>query len=317
MNHHIPNRFRIAVVSPLAVMVAALCLGTGSLLAQNAIEVGDNQHALVRIKAGAFTMGKDSSGVLLKSVLNFEADNGFGEGPAHRVTITKDFFIGKYKITCAEYCVFLNNTEKAEVSISLNPTCRIEKHEGKYRPREGGERLAVNTVPWKGAVAFCQWLSRRTGRVVRLPTEAEWEFAARGQESRTFPWGNGDVDGEWEKEYRNLKKYPHPWSGEPVDAFPKNSTPEGVVGMASFTGEWCSDYYGIRHLTMNVVDPQGPRLEDLPVPTGNPLLAPVTGEYRVLRRTWRGGHVTQREPGDSAGDGGVYGFRIVVEIPAE
>lgn len=304
------------IVLVIFVLLSSISFGGEDVSVAESLRVADGVlHPLISIEAGEFEMGRNSSFVKLKIVANWEADNGFTEGPARRVQITKGYLIGRYKVTCEEYCVFLNDIKEPQQFVTLNDYSRIELQDGNYQPRKGCDRFAVNVVPWKGAVEFCKWLSRRTGRSIRLPTEAEWEFAARGPEGRLYPWGRHELEAPWDIDGRDREKYPHRWSGEPVDAFPAHSTPNGIVGMAAHVGEWCSDYYGIRYLPNDCVDPQGPRKEDLPVPSGTRLIAPFQGEARVLRRTWRGPRVTQRQPGSEVMDAGVYGFRIVVESP--
>lgn len=91
-------------------------------------------------------------------------------------------------------------------------------------------------------------------------------------------------------------KYPHPWRCDPVDAFPKNVTPEGVRRMADYVGDWVSDFYGVRYLTDDRVDPKGPTEEQLPVDSGSRLVADYPQPDRVLRRTPSSARATQRQP---------------------
>jgi len=95
-----------------------------------------------------------------------------------------------------------------------------------------------------------------------------------------------------------------------VDAFPENVTPEGVVGMAGNVGEWCSDFYGVRYLKNDVIDPQGPTEEEISDKTLNP----YDKKYHVLRHCEP--ITTKRSFGDTVSGSGIYGFRIVV-IPPE
>ena len=137
-----------------------------------------------------------------------------------------------------------------------------------------------------------------------MPTEAEWEFTARGTEGRKTPWGEKSVDN---------------WSsieGSEVDAFPENATPEGVIGLADYiVSEWCSDFYGVRYNPNELVDPLGPRRDQLPVKSDLSWLGTVKGVYHVRRgrasgQSWL---TTGRDYGDMAQGTGIYGFRIVVE----
>lgn len=252
---------------------------------------------LVFVASGTFVMGRDVTSDKLLTLLNWEVTGPqTDEGPPRHVTITKGFYIGRYKVTCEQFCVFLNDAGTPDRYVNLNQFARIEQQNGRYLPKPGCEECAINVVSWEGAKAFCNWLSRKTGRTVRLPTEAEWEFAARGPQGRKYPWGDELLDGPWAMEYWDKEKYPHPWSCAPVDAFPKNVTPDGVVGMVDvMVGEWCSDYYSERYPVNPVVNPEGPE----------------TGKYRVLRG--RGRTATSRAASYAVTDSGIYGFRVVVE----
>ncbi len=267
---------------------------------------------LIYIEPGTFTMGRHrglGERVIFRIPMVWDEAGISDEGPSRKVTITKGFYVGKYKVTTAQFCRFLNATPNPQDNVTLNKYARIEMKDGRYVPRAGCENCAINVVHWKGAVAFCQWLSTKTGHTVRLPTEAEWEFAARGAEGRTYPWGDTDTrTDEMVTRYMDKSKYPHPWSGDPVDAFTEYSTPDGVCGMTLPPGEWCSDFYGIRYLKSDVIDPKGPQEEQIRDKSINPF----EENYHVLRR---GPYTVSREFGDDVpDDAGIYGFRIVVEV---
>ena len=105
-----------------------------------------------------------------------------------------------------------------------------------------------------------------------------------------------------------------------VDAFPENSTPEGVIGLVDYVvGEWCSDFYGVRYSSSDTADPKGPSKDQLPVKSDLEWLATVNGEYHVLRGRVKHSNwsTTSRNLGDRADDAGIYGFRIVVEADRE
>ena len=104
---------------------------------------------------------------------------------------------------------------------------------------------------------------------------------------------------------REYKKYPHPWSCAPVDAFPENVTPDGVVGMTARIEEWCSDFYGVRYLKKDLIDPKGPTEKDL----SDKSLNPFGEKYHVYRGSNKG-----RSFGDTVGGSGIYGFRILMEV---
>jgi formylglycine-generating enzyme required for sulfatase activity len=173
-------------------------------------------QAMITIPGGAFTMGNNGRG-----------DDGPGdedERPAHRVTV-HTFRIDQYETTNAMYDAFVRATRRAPP---------FHWTDGRYP--EGKADHPVVYVSWHDADAYCRWAGKR------LPTEAEWERAARGGEGRRFPWGN---------EFSPLKaNTPQHWltkhdSGDtmPVGSFPQGRTPEGVEDLAGNVYEWVEDWY--------------------------------------------------------------------------
>ena len=116
------------------------------------------------------------------------------------------------------------------------------------------------SVTWYDADAYCRWLARKTGRPVQLPTEAQWEFAARGEEGRKYPWGEPPPS---DQHANFLSSVGH---ATPVGIYPLGATPEGVEDMAGNVEEWCRDWFG----------PYSPDEQENPV-------GPVDGECRLLR----------------------------------
>ncbi len=258
------------------------------------------------IPPGDFLMGESSMGVTLGGILSGSAARR-DDGPEHRVAITRGYYLAKHKVTVARYCAFLNDVGGEEGRfIKLGPYARLELVEGRYKPKPGVERAAINTVTWDGAREYCRWLSKRTGKSIRLPTEAEWEFAARGPENRKSPWKGGEPSGTWDYEnYQDRNRYPERWSGEPVDAFPHNVTSTGLCRLVDAVGEWTADLYG-PYTSAATTDPTG-------VP--NRLLQDKNlRDSRVLRRCLH--RLTERSAGNpEARDGsGVYGFRLLLEV---
>lgn len=294
--------FSLRIIS--AGLILVLMLSVKVLQAEDTtLQLADDFNIeLVRIPSGEFDMGRSSRGALIAATLSLgEQGDSATEGPMRRVVISNPFFIGKYKITCEQFCRFLNSIDNPERYVSLNHFSRIEQRDGAYSPKEGMKSHAVNVVHWEGATAFCEWLSKNSGRKVRLPTEAEWEYVARGSENRNLPWGERKISA-----WGSIK-------GASVDAFPENSTPEGVIGLLDpVVGEWCSDFYGVRYDPNETIDPKGPTKEQLPVKSDLKWLATVKGEYHVQRG--RGMSTTSRGLGSRVTDSGIYGFRIVVEL---
>ena len=100
------------------------------------------------------------------------------EQPQHRLYLP-EFYIGKYPVTNEQYAAFVKTGRQGAP----------EHWEKGEIPAGKGDHPVVN-VSWQDAVAFCRWLSRESGKTIRLPTEAEWEKAARGSDGRIYPWGN-------------------------------------------------------------------------------------------------------------------------------
>ena len=249
---------------------------------------------VVYIAPGKFVMGRDLGVIETVGRTIGQEASAMDEGPAHPVTISKAFFIGRYKITVNQYCVFLNSVQKEnriENLIVLNQSSLIEKNDdGAFIPKKGCGNCAVGTVPWEGATAFCSWLSNDSIWHFRLPTEAEWEFTARGTEGRKFPWGNensGRID------YDSKKS---------VDAFPHNTTPGGVVGLINSVGDWVIDYYSESYPSEAQVDPTGPE---------SPLVKSGYTMGRVLRRSV---HTAFEREAVKIGESGIAGFRVVLDI---
>ena len=128
---------------------------------------------IMLIQAGAFWMGRD--------------DGPPDEAPRHRIYV-RDFWIERHKVTNAEFALFLNATGLRPPGSDRrydedDADARIHRSEGLWIADPGFERHPVAEVSWFGARDYCTW----TGR--RLPTEAEWEKAARGDDQRPYPWG--------------------------------------------------------------------------------------------------------------------------------
>jgi formylglycine-generating enzyme required for sulfatase activity len=143
------------------------------------------------------------------------------EGPVHRVTIGKPFYIGRYEVTFDEWDACVNDRG-----------CT-------YRPDDGGAgrgRRPVTDVDWNDAKTYIAWLSQKTGKTYRLPTEAEWEYAARAATTSAYPWGRS-VD----KDRANCSGCTSEAHSNaiPVGSFKPNAF--GIYDMAGNAAEWVED----------------------------------------------------------------------------
>jgi formylglycine-generating enzyme required for sulfatase activity len=167
---------------------------------------------LVRVPAGGFLMGSDPA----KDKLSCP-----DEQPQHRVYVA-EFYIGKYPVTEIQYATFMAATGHSA------PHGWKEENKTPSNARN----YAVVDVSWYDAVAFCEWLSQETDRAFRLPTEAEWEKAARGNDARIYPWGNDPPTNE-------LCNFNDSMMWTEAGSFsPQGDSPYGCADMAGGVWEW-------------------------------------------------------------------------------
>jgi sulfatase modifying factor 1 len=198
---------------------------------------------MVLIQAGEYTMGSN------------EWYND--ERPPHKVYLNA-FYIDKYEVTNAQYKKFVQATAHRIPENSLDPEYDLWEKDGSF-PGEIAQQPVVN-VSWNDAVAYARWAGKR------LPTEAEWEKAARGADQRRYPWGNEPPD-------KNRAHFAGSWAGEvhtyrAIDSFVNGASPYGIIQMAGNISEWVADWY----------DPHYYKLSPVKGPIG-----PNTGTYRVVR----------------------------------
>jgi sulfatase modifying factor 1 len=167
---------------------------------------------LAAIPGGEFLMGQE---------------NGRDEErPVHRVTVAP-FRLARYQVTNADY--------------------------SEFRPFAFDDpRKPVISVNWFDAVAYCEWLSDRWGFPVRLPTEAEWEFAARGGlAQKLFPWGDAS--------FATRENYAARWVDTPEPVGTSEPNGYGLYDICENVHEWCSDWYDPRYYDYSPADnPRGP-----------------------------------------------------------
>lgn len=232
---------------------------------------------MLLIPSGEFLMGSNAP------------DAAPNETPQCRVTLTR-FYLSRFPVTNEQFEEF-------------DPSHKRKRASG------AGHRHPVIYVSSLEAVKFCQWLSARERRKYRLPTEAEWEFAAKGREGRKYPWGNFDGRGDlanfadrntvfaWSD--RDLDDgFPE---SSPVGAFPRGASPFGIEDMSGNVWEWCSDYYE-DYKAVAKANPRGPSNGMKRVFRGGSWKS----RFASLRTTARSANV----PNYSCND---LGFRIVCE----
>lgn len=227
---------------------------------------------MVFIKGGQFIMGTDA----------VEAPDD--EKPAHPVSLN-DFYLGRHEVTNAEFVVFLNSkgnleeggTAWIDLEKSYPTPSKILQEGNNFKVETGFENHPVSWVSWYGATAYCAWLSNTYGGHFRLPTEAEWEYAAGNGAAHTlYSWGNHKPNGKVGGNVFDItdpKKKPSPhtplaFSGyadgfeniAPVEQFAANTL--GLFDMTGNVSEWCADGYSEEYYRVSEAsNPAGPTEE--------------------------------------------------------
>jgi formylglycine-generating enzyme len=184
------------------------------------IATGKDGAPMVLIPAGPFPMGVPTG----------DRDGGRDEYPRHDVQLD-DYYIDKYEVTNGRYLEFVKAANHRVPQNPRNPTRNL--WEGPAISESLTDRPVVN-VDWADANAYCTWAGKR------LPTEAEWEKAAKGNNDWRFPWGNVEPTA------KHLN-YNQKWIGEktlmPVGSYEAGKSPYGVYDMAGNVWEWTRDWF--------------------------------------------------------------------------
>ncbi len=207
---------------------------------------------MVFIKGGTFQMGDTRND---SELFDFEK-------PVHEISVS-DFYMGQYEVTVAQFATFIEATgyqtdaEKGDGSYIQIDTTWVQKldinwrHDTKGKLRNKNEyNHPVIHVSWNDAVAFCIWLSKQENRTYRLPTEAEWEYAAGGGSENRTRFGNGKdvlspIEANFDARFIYKKNYSvigeNRGSTTKVGSFVSNRL--GLYDMAGNVCEWCSNWF--------------------------------------------------------------------------
>ena len=257
----------------------------------HAVLSSDVPDDMVLVPAGEFLMGSPAG------------TDGLPDEQPQRGVYLSSFLIDRYEVTNEAYAKFVKTTGH-RIPENANPssTLWIDK-----APMAGIERHPVVNVSWDDAVSYCRWMGKR------LPTEAEWEKAARGTDERRYPWGN-----DWDITKANSASY---WAGRtvefssgadweafwikgegaklakekgvrgevltlPVGSFPQNFSPYGIYDMAGNAAEWVQDWYDPNYYrSASLSNPSGPERGAIKAMRGGSWLKPAVS-LRVTDRDW-------------------------------
>ena len=253
---------------------------TKGILSRNrksSVEKADPRN-MVLVSPGFFIMGSNKS-------LEDEA-------PEHRVYLDS-YWIDKFEVSAGKFAEFLNTMDNLK-GYYLDNKFGTLYYDGRFHPRPGLENYPINNITWNAADEYCKWKEKR------LPTEAEWEKAARGTAAQAYPWGNIPPSD-------TLARYFQTWTKEenhkvmvPVQALTEGQSPYGLHNMAGNVKEWVDDWYDREYYNeqSEYANPRGP----------------IGGEFKVIRGgSWRDmkGFIysTFRNSGNPKSRMDDYGFR--------
>lgn len=210
----------IGVIAVVGVIIGVNTKGNNASYSNGVLNVDGVTYDMIKVQAGTFTMGATSE----------MKDPWDEEKPTHQVTLTNDYYIGKTEVTQALWEAVMGN----------NPSFSSK-----------GDNLPVENVSWNDCQKFISKLNSMTGQNFRLPTEAEWEFAARGgNNSKHFQYSGSNKLGDVAWYYGN--------SGSKTHAVATKQPNElGLYDMSGNVWEWCSDWYG-NYSSSSQTNPTGP-----------------------------------------------------------
>ncbi len=213
---------RIILFSPTLILLVA----SSVLFAQQYPE-------MVFVKGGTFKMGSNSG----------DKD----ETPIHKVVLSS-YYIGKYEVTVAQYRTFCNEVGRLFPKMPGTAWYNEHPNAGKWKWKDNHP---IVNVTWQDAQAYCKWLSKKTGDKYTLPTEAQWEYAAKGgNKSKNYKYsGSNNVN-----EVAWYDETTHEQGTKAVGTLKANEL--GIFDMSGNAWEWCNDYFG-KYTKSTQTNPKG------------------------------------------------------------
>jgi len=184
---------------------------------------------MVYVPAGEFIMGTN------------DKKSSYAQ-PAHIVYLD-EYYIDKYEVTVPEFAAFLNGNSGHSYGCGGYSCSGFDRYggtaipglsfvDGQYQIKPEAQHWPASDITWYGAQAYCAWAGKR------LPTEAEWEKAARGTDGRKYPWGN-----DWNPDWAAGMYFPRESPLASVGQYPKDTSPYGAMDMLGNVEEWVFDWF--------------------------------------------------------------------------
>jgi formylglycine-generating enzyme required for sulfatase activity len=181
----------MVVLRLLPAALLALVAWSASAAAADVIKDCPTCPPLVKVPAGSFVMGSSEQGTKREGFPDTYVGD---ERPQHKVTIAKPFLLGKYPVTRGEFAQFVHETGHNPQGCLLfaKGKWELDRHRSWQNPGYvQDDKHPVVCVSFDDAQDYVKWLSKKTGKTYHLPSEAEWEYAARAGSTTTRFWGNG------------------------------------------------------------------------------------------------------------------------------
>jgi formylglycine-generating enzyme required for sulfatase activity len=290
----------------------------GQVFSDRYVDLPGKTPAMVVIPTGTFQMGAPDN----------EDDHNAAETPQHQVTISKGFALARSAITVGQFREFVRASGYVPDSVKLDGASVYDESSGAmrddpratwqddYAGRRAGENLPVVNISWNDAKAYADWLSQRTGKVYRLPSEAEFEYALRGGTTTRYWWGDGTptrpvenltgsgdrshIGRRWSHAFRGYSDgY---WGPAPVMTFAPN--PFGLYDIDGNVSQWAQDCWHESYVS---------------APTdGSGWLNPGCSTHVVRGGSWGSSpeqvNSAYREGADGSMRSGRVGFRVLREL---
>ncbi len=234
-----------SIVVDMEGKVVKITLADGRVIPVAYCAPWEGKMEVVLIKAGTFMMGSPATETGRRS-----------DETQHQVTLTKDFYMGKYEVTNAQFCEFLNDkaigsdgkyttADYGAQTLVYTHSWGVKYSDSKWTPQSGYDNYPVVYVTWYGASEYARWIGGA------LPTEAQWEYACRAGSTTAYSFGDSsDSLGDYAWYSTNSNGKTHPVGQKKPNAW-------GLYDMHGNVWEWCADWYG-SYGTSAVTDPTGP-----------------------------------------------------------